>query len=210
MSGEELIKEEEFLHTDLVHEFDLVAEELVYILDISAVTFVFPVQQVCKYIAAKKTGRVFILTVADYLDIFVFLMVAWAWEVVEVYMNTDIKEELFGPEEDSKPNIRFVDNVVYDITHDIFHLDYLMAAVTAILWIRFNMMLRLTEAFGPLLVMIYRMAQLVTVFLFVYLLGLLTFACVATLTLTSNPNFANLFEALRTYMMASLGEFDLH
>lgn len=103
-----------------------------------------------------------------------------------------------------------MDNVIYDITHDIFHLDYLMAAVTAILWLRFNLMLRVSETFGPLLVMIYRMAELVIVFLFVYLLGLLTFACVAALTLTENPNFANLFEAMRTYLMASLGEFDLH
>lgn len=58
--------------------------------------------------------------------------------------------------------------------------------------------------------MIYRMVQLVVVFLFIYLLGLLTFACIATLTLTQNPNFANLFEAMRTYFSASLGEFDLH
>ena len=135
----------------------------------------------------------FFFTSADYLDIFVFLMVAWVWETIEVYSHSDIKEELFGPEEDSKPTIRFVDNVIYDITNDIFHLDYLMAAVTAILWIRCNMMLRLTETFGPLLVMIWKMAQLVVVFLFIYMLGLLTFACVATLTLTSNENFANLF-----------------
>ena len=58
--------------------------------------------------------------------------------------------------------------------------------------------------------MIYRMLQLVVVFLFIYFLGLLTFACVATLTLSSNPNFVNLFEAMRTYIMASLGNFDLY
>ena len=136
-------------------------------------------------------------------------MVGWVWEVIEVYMHTDIKEELFGPEEDSKPEIKFVDNVIYDIVHDIFHLDYLMAAITAILWFRSNMMLRLTETFGPLLVMIYRMALLVIVFLFIFLLGLLTFACVATLTLSANPNFENLFEAMRTYLNAALGDFDL-
>ena len=150
------------------------------------------------------------MTTADYLDISLFLMVAYVWYVIELYMHTDIKEELFGPEDDSKPEIKFVDNVIYDIVYDIFHLDYLLAAVTAVLWLRANLMLRLTETFGPLLVMIYRMALLVVVFLFIYLLGLLTFACVATLTLTSNPNFANLFEAMRTYLMASLGSFDLN
>ena len=99
--------------------------------------------------------------------------------------------------------------MIYDITHDIFHLDYLMAALTAILWIRANMMLRLTETFGPLLVMIYRMIKLVIVFLFIYMLGLITFSCVATLTLTSNPNFSNLFLATRTYLEASMGSFEL-
>lgn len=210
MTSEELIAEEEFLHKDLVHEYDLVAQELTLILDVSAVTFIFPIQQVCRYIASRQTRKEFTLTVSDYLDIFVFLMVVWTWETIEVYINSDLKEELFGPEEDKLPNIKFVGNVIYDIVNEIFHLDYLLAAVTAILWIRFNMMLRVTELFGPLLVMIYRMAQLVVIFLFIYLLGLLTFACVATLTLTDNPNFANLFEAMRTYLMASLGEFDLH
>ena len=102
-----------------------------------------------------------------------------------------------------------MDNVIYDITKDIFHLDYLMAAVTATLWLRSNMMLRLTETFGPLLVMIFEMGKLVIVFLFIYMLGLLTFSCVAALTLSVNPNFENLFESLRTYLNASLGDFDL-
>lgn len=101
MTLDELIWEEELLHKDLVLEYDLVAEELTFILDISAVTFIFPVQLLCRYIAARKTRREFSTTISDYFDIFVFLMVAWVWEVIEVYMNTDIKEELFGPVEDS-------------------------------------------------------------------------------------------------------------
>ena len=107
------------------------------------------------------TRTSFIVTAADYLDIFVFLMVVWVWKKIDSYENSDVKEELFGPEEDSKPTIRFVGNVIYDIIHNIFHLDYLMAAITAVLWIRCNMMLRSTEFFGPLLVMIWKMAKLV-------------------------------------------------
>ena len=61
-----------------------------------------------------------------------------------------------------------------------------------------------------MLVMIYEMLMLSAIFLFVYMLGIITFACIATLTLSSNPNFANLFEATRTYVMASLGNFDLY
>ena len=121
-----------------------------------------------------------------------------------------IKEELFGPEEDSKSEIRFVDNVIYDITNDIFHLDYLMAAVTAAMWLRCCILLRLTETFGPLLSMIVKMFIIFIQFFIIYALGIVVFSSVATLTLSSNPNFANLFEAARTYIGGSLGAFDLN
>jgi hypothetical protein len=44
----------------------------------------------------------------------------------------------------------------------------------------------------------------------IYLLGLLTFACVATLTLHGNSNFVNLYQAMLCYINASLGNFDLY
>lgn len=157
MADEEIETEELDLHLKLIKEFSLVSEELDFILNVSAVAFIFPIQQVCRYIGAKKTERTYTVTMTDYLDIFVFVMVAWVWSVVEDYKLSPLREHLFGPEEDSDPKIRFIANVVYDITHGIFHLDYFMAAVTALLWFRANMQLRLTETFGPLLVMIYRM-----------------------------------------------------
>ena len=207
---EQLQEEEEEVHTILLEEFHLVRVELDVILYISTVAFLFPFIIICKYIFAQKTDRRFFFTGADFLDILVFLMIVWIWETVTVYEASAIKEELFGPPEDESLEVRFVDNVIYDIENDIFHLDYLMAAVTAVLWIRSIVLLRLTETFGPMLVMIYRMFLIVLVFLFIYFLGILTFSCIATLTLTTNPNFANLFEAGRTYVMASLGNFDLY
>lgn len=44
----------------------------------------------------------------------------------------------------------------------------------------------------------------------IYGIVLMVFASVATLTLSNNPNFSDLFEATRTYIMASLGNFDLY
>jgi len=41
-------------------------------------------------------------------------------------------------------------------------------------------------------------------------LGLLTFSSIATLTLHENKNFENLYEAMRTFIMGSLGNFDLY
>jgi len=43
-----------------------------------------------------------------------------------------------------------------------------------------------------------------------FALELITFSAIAALTLTENPNFSNIWQALRTYLEASLGEFDLH
>jgi len=100
--------------------------------------------------------------------------------------------------------------VLFDIINGIFHIDFLMAAFTAVLWLRCIILLRLWDNFGPILVMIYNMAKLVASFLIIYLLGLLTFACIATMTLHENPNFENLYEAMRTFIMASLGNFDLY
>jgi len=55
----------------------------------------------CRYIGAKKSGRIFSFTVADYLDFLVFFMVVFVVETVSFYQNSEIKEELFGPEIDS-------------------------------------------------------------------------------------------------------------
>ena len=54
------------------------------------------------------------------------------------------------------------------------------------------------------------MAQLVGNFFVIYFLNLLTFASIAIMTLHTNPNFENLYEAMRSFIMASLGNFDLY
>ena len=100
--------------------------------------------------------------------------------------------------------------MIFDIDNEIFHVDFLMAAINALLWIRCIIYLRLSEMFGPIIVMIYNMAKLVASFMVLYLMGLLTFACIAVLTLHEDSNFSDLYESIRTYMMASLGNFDLY
>lgn len=57
--------------------------------------------------------------------------------------------------------------------------------------------------------MIWAMLILFLQFMVLYVIELLTFSCIAALTLTANPNFENLFEASRTYLEASLGSFNL-
>ena len=60
-----------------------------------------------------------------------------------------------------------------------------------------------------MIVMIWSMVRIVLRFLIVYAIGLITFGAVASLTLSQNPNFSNLFNSVRTYLMASLGNFDI-
>ena len=68
-----------------------------------------------------------------------------------------------------------------------------MAAVTAILWLRCIILLRLTESFGPLITMIVRMTFVVLEFLLIYGIGIVVLAAIASLTLHENENFENLF-----------------
>ena len=100
-------------------------------------------------------------------------------------------------------------NIAFDIIDDSFHFDFLLAAVTAFLWLRCILLLRLTELFGPLIVIIWNMTIIILQFFVIYILVILTFASIATLTLSELPVFRNLFEAIRIYLMASLGNFDL-
>ena len=177
-----------------------VRSELDLVLYVSALTFLFPVSLFCKFVFTKLTNTNFYLTLSEYLDTIVFVLVVWFWYIVYSYESTDLTIPLFNPEQDKVKEIKFIGNVVNDISDDIFHVDFLMTAVTAVFWIRSIILLRLTETFGPLLIIIYRMAQLAANFLVVYLLGLLTFSCIATMTLHEVKNFTNLYEAMRSYI----------
>ena len=101
-------------------------------------------------------------------------------------------------------------NVVYDVIDDEFHFDYLMAGITAILWFRVIVLMKLTESFGPLVVMIFRMTLIILQFLLLLSIGLITFASIATMTLSELDAFRNMYEAIRVYADAVFGDFDLY
>ena len=101
-------------------------------------------------------------------------------------------------------------NMFEDMRTGAFNYDYMLGAFTAAIWIRCIILLQLTESFGPLIVMIANMIVIVLKFLVLYLLGVLTFACVALLTLSELPAYEDLFESFRTFVNASLGSYDLY
>ena len=88
-------------------------------------------------------------------------------------------------------------NVIRDIQSDDFHYDFLLAALVAIVWIRCVLILRLTLLFGPTVVMIQKMIKIITYFLFIQFILLITFASVANMTLSEASNFDNLFDSFR-------------
>ena len=111
---------------------------------------------------------------------------------------------------DNDREIKLMLSIIYDLRTDTFHMDYLLAVITALLWFRCIILLRLSEMFGPLIEMIYAMMLIFTQFMILFVLELVVFASIAALTLTDLPDFTNIFESLRTYLEASLGKFDLH
>lgn len=125
------------------------------VLNLSALAVLFPIGIISKAFFASFTNRKFTITPANMVDMGVFILSVTLLVTVEFYKQKELPILMFGAKEDKEPAVRFLANVVFDITSDTFHLDYLMAAVTAALWFRCIILLRLTQAFGPLLVMIH-------------------------------------------------------
>ena len=206
---EELYAAQEELHKELHNELVLSGKEIRYSANLAAITFLFPVQLLNKFVFAQCEGRSFYFSSSNVIDMTIFGLVVFWWQAFEVYSNSHLDFPLFGEPEDSIYEISLMRSIIYDIEYDIFHTDYLLAAITALFWFRCIVLLRLSEYFGPIIEMIYAMLILFVQFMILYVLELVTFSCIAALTISENPNFANLFEALRTYLDASLGNFDL-
>lgn len=200
---------ESVLHDEMIEIFETSTEEINLVLMLTFTTLLMPINFINKLVFAKLTNHNFRATVSDILDFTIVGVVIFLWFIVLKYESDDIKYNLFSPEEDSTTSVKFMGNISFNIIDDTFHFDYLMAALTALYWFRCIVLLRLSETFGPLLVMIVVMVKVMLSFFVIYFLGLLTFSCVGTLTLAESANFRNLFEAFRIYLMASLGNFDI-
>ena len=201
---------QEDMHVELAHELHLAGSEILYALELASIAFLFPIHLINKLVYLRLRKRKFILSSADIIDVTIFALVALWLEVFAIYSSTGLELPLFGEEEDNQQEIKVMRNIIYHIEDDSFHTDYLLAAITALFWFRCIMLLRLSETFGPLIEMIYAMVVLFVQFMTLFMLELITFSCIAALTITDHPKFSNLWQALRTYLEASLGHFDLH
>ena len=206
---EELYYAQEELLADLSHELELAGKEIMYSADLALVSILFPVSLLNKFIFTACENRSFRLGTANITDLTIFSLVLWLWAVLMDYKERRLGFGLFGEPEDSMVEVRLMRNIIFDIENDIFHTDYLFAAITGLFWFRCIMLLRLSKYFGPIIEMIYALMLLFFQFIILYGLELIVFSSIAALSIAENPNFANIFEALRTYLDASLGNFDL-
>ena len=184
---------EDALHGEMVEGFILSAEELNFVLGLSLLTYLMPIGILNKWVFSRINHTYYKFTLAELLDFTIVGIVTMLWVVVVDFETSDLKYPLFNKEEDSQLEIKFIGNIAFNIIDDSFHFDYLLAAATAVLWLRCVLLLRLTELFGPTIVMIGKMLVIILKFLVIYILGLLTFSSVATLTLSESQNFRDLF-----------------
>ena len=203
------MKEQYELHDVLLADFKIARDDLQKVQWFSIALLFFPISIGGKYIYARYTRTSFFVTTANYVDLIIFLLTVTFWIVTGVYDERDMRYPIFGDPYDQRTEVKFLGNAVQDIIEERFHFEFLVAAITAALWVRVVMLLRLTSTFGPTIVMIANMVTIVLRFLVIYILGIFTFACIGTLTLVELDAFKDLFNALRTFVMASLGNFDI-
>ena len=182
------------LQNDLLHECVVRRDKLQITLWATLAIFMLPVAILSKYCFSRLTNTSFIFTVATLVDLVACGMAVMIWVVTYYYEDKHIGFFLFSEEADTRPEVRYMVNMFEDMRSGAFNYDYMLGAFTAAIWLRCIIILQLTESFGPLIVMIANMIVIVLKFLVLYLLGVLTFSCIALLTLSELPAYDNVFE----------------
>lgn len=149
------------MHLEMLESFEEAHDDLDLIIYTSYFIFLFPVSIGSKRVFSSMTNQTFNITTANIIDLASVILVTVCWFVTNLYNTRDLEEHLFTPEEDQLIHVKFFGNMIDDIKNDEFRYDYLLAAVTAALWVRCLVLLRLTESFGPLIVMIWNMIKIV-------------------------------------------------
>ena len=100
VSDNSLFIMEDVLHDEMVEIFETSTEELNFVLTLTFSTLLMPINFINKLVFAKLTNHNFKVTVSDYLDFLIVSVVIFIWVVVVQFETSDIKYNLFSPEED--------------------------------------------------------------------------------------------------------------
>jgi hypothetical protein len=124
-------------------------------MDVACVALTFPLQIAIGFIYSKLTKRVFVIRISNFFDLGIFVSVVVWFNKYEEY--TKKPSNGFTLMQPPHPYHKFMNNVFNDIVSGEFHFDWLMAGTLFCFWIRLMMMSRLTETFGPLLMIMAKM-----------------------------------------------------
>jgi hypothetical protein len=86
----------------------------------------------------------------------------------------------------------FLDVVITQIHNGAFYFDFLLAFIVMFFWMRFLVMLMLTETFGPLLEIVLKMLIDMFIFFGIYIIQMITFASVGMLLFAEVKEFDTL------------------
>lgn len=102
------------------------------------------------------------------------------WYIYSTFLPENKYIEL-DPDEEWTNEEAFMLNVMWLIDQDSYRFDFLLAGVDLFIWIKCLLMFRITNAFGPMFKIMYKMVVDLIKFLIIWTIVLLAFSCVSLL-----------------------------
>ena len=99
-------------------------------------------------------------------------------------------------------------NIMWGIHTDQYRFDRLLASVGLFVWLRLFLGFRITETFGPMFKIIYKMLIELFKFLIILFLVIFIFTCVSVLFFNQLDAFSNIIPVLEYWFYAALGNWD--
>ena len=86
-------------------------------------------------------------------------------------------------------------NIIYVNQENIYRMDFLLAVMGFLIWLRFFFCFKVSQMFGPMFKIIFSMVQDLVKFLIIWIVILTMFSCVAILAFGELDNFSNMNKA---------------
>ena len=152
---------------------------------------------------SKKSKRPFeLFTINNILD-----MLLSIWFILRIYLEFKYyHNDVESQPNDSKMGERYYKNI-YNVYNADNFLSYLYSFISAWIWLRIILLLRLTRFLGPLIKMIQNMIYDIMIFMVLYGIQLLFFASIGNLLFNSVSNYSSFKSSLKILFEASLGSF---
>ena len=166
-----------------------------------AVSFSFRIPLLIAF--AKKSKRKFeFLTINNTLDFLISVCFLTRIYLEYKYYHNGV---------DSQPNHSRIGEKYYKNVYNVYDaenfLSYLYSFISACIWLKVILLLRLTRFLGPLIKMIQNMIGDIAIFMVLYGIQLVFFASIGNLLFSSINEYSSLNNALKTLFGASLGSF---